>query len=380
MKTSIFLLALLPSASIVNAAKPAAPQLNNVRALPATSLNRVAVKPAPVATNARLGVGSAITKSPLSAASLPRFNISRTSIPDSRTAGFRGACGAGRDVANAVRNSGSIRGSLPQDLREFGVNGNLPRNSGFQIPNFGSEGSINQGGSQGKIQNPQDRFSNAKPRDIRGAMSGGSRAGEMDTDGCWPMPNGYMGADGSTHTVTGSGHQSTTRHYNPDGKYAGHSDETRNPDETHRTTQHYDSEGCHTSTVVVETRRDGTEQKTVYREGQAPVITNSDDTTRTKTTDRSPSEGASLGGASRPGMKQVSGLTNLDLLRQFAEGQSTTGSNCGYFVSGGARGLNQTNPVGESSRTGSAARVVKIDPLNPEGGGNSSEGGNNRPN
>lgn len=373
MKTNILLLALLTSASIVNAAKPAGPQLSNVRALPATSMNRVAVKPAPVATHARPSVGTTITKSPSPAASLPRPNSNHSSIPDSRTAGFRGAGGAGRDVANAVNEAGSIRGLLPPGLREFGVNGNVPRNSGFQIPNFGSEGAINQGGSQGKVRNPLDRFSSAKPRDIRGAMAGGRRAGEMDTDGCWPMPNGYMGADGSTHTVTGSGHQSTTRHYNPDGKYAGHSDQTWNTDQTHSTTQHYDSEGHHTSTVVVETRRDGTDQKTVYREGQAPVITNSDDTTPTKTTDRSPSEGASLGGASRPGMKQVSGLTNLDLLRQLAEGQQS-GGGVNYMVRG-RLGSNQVRPDDLGARPRDARGLGTPSAINPETTGGYTGGG-----
>lgn len=403
MKTNIHILALLMSASIVNAAKPvlsrnltsipvskpsampmskpspAVPRNPGALQLSSSASNRVPLKPS-FNNHAAPNLGSRSLPVKPAAGTITqtsRLNtgISRPPLADPRVAGFsRGnAAGlsAGHDIAGALRDINNLRNVLPEGLKQFGIKGNTPSRSGLDLPNFGDESSFNNG-SRG-VKNPLDRFSSSKPRDIRGAVSSGRRAGDMDTSGDWPLPNGYMSADGSTHTVTATEHQSSTRHYNPDGKYSGRTEESWGRSLDHTTAQHFDSEGHHTSTVMIERRSDGTEQKTVYREGQAPEVTNSDDTTPTKSCDRNPSEGASLGGASRPGMKQVSGLTNLDLLRQLAEGQQS-GGGVNYMVSG-RLGSNQVRPddVGARPRTDRGLSTPSV--INPETKGGYTGGG-----
>lgn len=405
MKTNLLLLTLLVSASIASAAKPVAPMVKSspavprnlgVRPLPSAAVNRVPLKP-PFSSSAPLPSSGprALPVKPASKVNTPVARSSqgfnRALAADPRVPGVTGTKAAGiaaaRDAATAARDIGNIRNSLPEGLRKFGIRGNTPAGPGFKVPSFGDEGSFNTPSSSSPgINNPVDRFSKAKPRDIRGAVNGGREGGYWDTDGTWNTgPNEYMGADGSTHTVTSTERQSSTRHYNPDGKYSGRTDEAWNSSMSSVTAQHFDSDGHQTSTVRLERLPGGVEQKTVYREGQStPEVTRSDDPVPTKSgatqsCDRNPSEGASLGGARGPSVKQVSGLTNLDLLRQVAEGQSATGGNGGYFVNGGRQTMNQVRPVGEGSTGGMTNRVGKIDTLQPTGGGTGSTGGGDRP-
>ena len=79
-------------------------------------------------------------------------------------------------------------------------------------------------------------------------------------------------------------------------------------------------------------------------------------------------------------MKNVSGVTSLDLLRQRAEGSGSNGGNSGYSILG-AKGADQVRPVGEEQQTGivnskTPPGVEEVDTLGNPG---STGGGGDRP-
>lgn len=393
MKTNrLILIALVTSTTLVSAAKPGQPVAKPGFAIPhgsgsfqpvtpgirsAYAPNRPAPampRPATVSGGATVKPGAAIPRS--------RAGASPAATGDRRLAGFTGNSGAanatGRGIAGAFHAIDVVRGSLPAGLRQFGVHGTTPTTPGFATPNFGDEGAFGRTSPQRQGLDPLARFQPQRGgvKDLRGAVSQGRREGDTDTDGSWNLgPYEYMNPDGSRHVVApGANGQSTTQHYAPDGKYTGRSDSQSSLD--HTTVQHHDSEGHHTSTVVVERRNDGSERKTVYREGQAPEITHSDDVPHDgagdRSTDRNPTEGASLGGAAGPRVRDVIGLKPLDLLRQDAEARETTRA-----FSPRTRDQMRANQVRPDSsdnattprRNGIAVPGAGVDGTNPEAGG-----------
>jgi hypothetical protein len=108
------------------------------------------------------------------------------------------------------------------------------------------------------------RFEGGGLKDICGDMRNSSRAGDEDISGDWNMgPNEYIHSDGSRHHTAGTETQGSILHNNPEGKYSGRTDWSSNRSGDHATYQHYDNEGQHTSTVVFDVMREGTERKTV---------------------------------------------------------------------------------------------------------------------
>lgn len=294
---------------------------------------------------------------------------------------------AGREIANGLQSLDSLRGSFG-GAQEFGdvfhQTGNAGHGdtSGLTNPfnddrDYGSTPGLPAGVNSSRRRGG----SSTGLRDIRGDMTNSRRAGDEDTSGDWNTgPNEYMHSDGSRHRTSGTETQGTVSHYNPDGKYSGRTEWSSNRSGDHTTSQHFDSDGQHTSTVVVERRSDGVDRKTVYREGQEAVITHSDESAPakpgTQSCDRNPSEGASLGGATGPSVADVTGLMPIDLVRQFAEGKPAKG-----FVPMINRhsSANQVRPAGEGQQTGITTRakpsVLTGQGLEGNGGHGGTDGG-----
>lgn len=373
MKTNLFiLLALGTSASLTHAAglsipsvkvSPAVPKNLGVHSLPATS--RIPLKPAISGSSLPKGVphvlppkhfpassssafrpnGIASLKSS-SAAKLPSLNnINRAATTDPRVAGFGGAKGAGMnagfDAVNALKDMNGIRNTIPDSMKQFGINGNTPAKPGFDVPNFGDEDSFNGGTGNKGVSNPLDRFANAKPRDINDSFNKsrqGTRAGdrpmssfgrELSRQGSRDgrIIYGSNGNDRTSYSSRGPGLHNTTEHRDPGGRTTGYTDDYMNLAENRTTTDHYDANGTFKGSETITIRGDGSSQcKDVAADGSV-VVTEKDSTGHVTTTqgcDRNPSEGASLGGASGPSVRDAIGLKPIDLLRQQAEGQQTT--------------------------------------------------------
>lgn len=299
---------------------------------------------------------------------------------------------AGREIASGLQSLDSLRASLGA-VQEFGDVFHQPGNpgrgdaSGLTNPfNEDREYGSTPGLPAGVDPSRRRGGSSSGLRDIRGDMKNSRRAGAEDTSGDWNLgPNEYMHRDGSRHRTSGSEHQGSIQHYNPDGKYSGRTDWSSNRSGDHTTAQHFDSDGQHTSTVVVERLRDGTERKTVYREGQEAVITHSDDPAPakpgTQSCDRNPSEGASLGGSKGPSVGDVTGLMPIDLLRQFAEGNPASGGMPTTYTVTRHSGANQVRPVGEGQQTGITTRAKPrvLTGQGLEGGGHGGTDGGSGP-
>lgn len=308
----------------------------------------------------------------------------------------------GREIANGLQSIESLRGSI-SSLREFGDVFHQPGNSGS-----GSRGNVadpfgNEFGSGGnrEVKNPLDRFSSGRPRDIRGDMSnsrkgdgstGLSRTGDAILEDETSMASGRDG----THTPVES-----TTHENGDVT-ASTTTTTRDGSTTTtvEVTEYSDGSGTTTTThgtdgrtdTITTTRRDSTgdvlwsttdsvheggKQHRVTRDGSGRVTSDVTEYFRQRSTPRPDPEGGTPVGQRAPSAAQVSGLIPLDLLRQFANGESSSGGT-NYMTRGiGGRQVRPEN--GESTST--ANRLKKdlfgtISNPGPHGGEGPLVGGN----
>ncbi|MBL9176796.1 MAG: hypothetical protein JNM65_01960 [Verrucomicrobiaceae bacterium] len=288
---------------------------------------------------------------------------------------------AGRQIASGLQSLESLRASFGC-VEGFGDVFHQPGNAGP-----GSQDRVRDpfgGGSEydgGKVNNPLDRFSTAKPRDIRGGFSN-SRKGNATTGlsrtGDRVLESEVSTASGRDGTSTPV--QSTT-HENGDVT-ASTTATTRDGDSTEvEVTEFSDGSGTSTTThsndgntdTLIVTRRDssgavlwtrtdsvhaGGKQHIVTRDGSGRVTSDTTEyfTPGRRGTDRSPSEGGSLGGPKGPSVGEVTGLMPLDLLRQFAEGKPSSSGSTSYTVTRHS-GANQVRPVGEGQQTGITARA-----------------------
>lgn len=249
---------------------------------------------------------------------------------------------AGRQIANGLQSLDSLRASLGV-VQEFGNVFHQPGNAG---PGSNSAPSDPFGGS--KVSNPLDRFSNDKPRDIRGDMSK-SRRGDGET-GLSATGDRVLhdeastasGRSGTTTPVESTTHPNgdvtaSTTATSPDGSSTDVS-VTEHADGSGTTTQTQGSDG-RTDTVTI-TRRDNTgavlwsrsdsvnlatgKQEIITRDGSGHTTEHVVRPGR-RGCDVNPSEGAALGGSSGPGVAEATGLMPIDLVRQFAEGKPSTG-------------------------------------------------------
>jgi hypothetical protein len=386
---------------------------------PAANVNRAAVVPAagkpasgPSIGNQRgnLGVQMTIGK-PAGGAALGN----QDKIPD--------AVQHGREAAEAAAAARGAFGSRFAGMPE-----------GFAIPQGNVNGrpkapdmSFGEGGFQGgDIKNPLDRFSNSgngTGMNIRRDASEQRKGTVADQSHLSSRGNQLLGAYssssgttqyGSSYTQTGEsthfGHSreshgrstfstaTVTETRDTRGRLSGTTLETGytrdgGRHETYKAV-HFDAHGIVRDVVVVrENNRTGEQTKDVYapdgslrshsssRDDAPPKEPASQGTQSTQACDRNPTEGASLGGATGPNAKTVSGVSNIDLLRRLGEGQSTGGGT--NQMLNGRLGRNQVRPSGQTdtSNGGPMANRINIS-KNPEEsvrGGNNTTGGGDRP-
>lgn len=345
-----------PTVPVKNATRP------SVSTFKPAARNSIATKPGSLTRNPPAGVRSDVP------------NVHGGMDPS-----LASALAAGREIANGLKSLNSLRGSI-SGLREFGDVFHQPGNGGS-----GSRGNVTDpfasgSGSVGnrEVKNPLDRFSSGRPRDIRGDMSnsrkgdgttGLSRTGDAVLADETSMASGRDG----THTPVES-----TTHENGDVT-ASTTTTTRDGSTTSvEVTEHSDGSGTTTTThgndgrtdTITVTRRDSTgevlwsstdsvheggKQHRVTRDGSGRVTSDvTEYFSRSSRPRPDPSEGGSVAGPAAPSAKRASGLVPLDLLRQFANGESSNGGT-NYLVRG--IGGRQVNPGRDGGSSGPTNRV-----------------------
>jgi hypothetical protein len=147
-------------------------------------------------------------------------------------------------------------------------------------------------------------------------------------------------------------------------------------------TQHQDSNGRTTGYSSVETIYGRcsitTVERTYDRAGHSTSRTVSGDIFcgSRRSCDINPAEGASLGGPIGPTVGDAIGLTDLDLLRQHANGEAPSGGS--NFMTRRTNAV-QVRPASPDGTTRGTRRVAPIDLLQPEGRGINVIGGGDRP-
>lgn len=330
----------------------------------------------------------------------------------------------GREAAEAAAAARAAFGSSLAGMPEgFAIPGGNARSGGPQAPDM----SFGEGGFQGgDIKNPLDRFSNSgngTGMNIRRDASEQRKGTVTDQSHLSLRGDKLLGAYssssgttqyGSSYTQTGEsthvGHSreshgrstfstaTVTETRDTRGRLSGTTLETGytrdgGRHETYKAV-HYDGRGIVRDVVVVrENNRTGEQTKDVYapdgtlqshsssRDDAPPKEPASQGTQSTQACDRNPSEGASLGGATGPNAKTLSGVSRIDLLRQLGEGQSTGGGP--NQMLNGRLGRNQVRPIGETGTSfgGPNRNGINIS-INPEEsvrGGSNTTGGGDRP-
>jgi len=330
----------------------------------------------------------------------------------------------GREAAEAAAAARAAFGSSLAGMPEgFAIPGGNARSGGPQAPDM----SFGEGGFQGgDIKNPLDRFSssgNGTGMNIRRDASEQRKGTVTDQSHLSLRGDRLLGAYssssgttqyGSSYTQTGEsthiGHSreshgrststtaTVTESRDTRGRLSGTTLETGytrdgGRHETYKAV-HFDGRGIVRDVVVVrENNRTGEQTKDVYApDGTLQSHSSSRDvppakesasqgTQSTQACDRNPTEGASLGGATGPNAKTLSGVSRIDLLRQLGEGQSTGGGP--NQMLNGRLGRNQVRPIGETGTSfgGPNRNGINIS-INPEEsvrGGNNTTGGGDRP-
>lgn len=440
----LILLALTTSASIVNAAKPTPNTVNpkrvskNIGLHPAvpSSLRIVPKAPIKPATSGmtrgmgRTGTGPA-TGSPAGVGK-PKANLFNGSLgklpglspagngirgnADTRLGGIKtGPKGQAFQAGQDIKQMEDLRNSFPGFGRNPGFSGNRPASPG--APDI----SLGEGGFKGReVNNPLDRNSGngSGLTDIRGSASNSRKGTETGRShlsvrgqsllGAY-SPNGASTRYGSTHTQTGesehvgfssNGTSSTTVTENRDtrGRLSGTTLETGNVGSrsTDYKTVHFDSHGRAQDVVVNrENHRTGEQTKDVYGPGgnlQSHTSSNDVPTPR----DTTPSDGngskgnqacgvgvdeIAMGGPAGPHVGDEAGLKPIDLLRQTAEGQQSSGGT-NTMTSGRIIGR-QVRPD-QNSNNGTIHNRLSVNKFGtitnpPPVGGEGAAGGGNSP-
>jgi hypothetical protein len=328
-------------------------------------------------SNQASGAVHAAPKQVIKPAVTPAKNSPRPVVPG---LGIPNAAGllAGREIAEGLR---ALEG-----LRHSGLQGLRPE--GFGIPSGGGSTSVKPAiPGESESFTPRNPASPISPggrgnglTDIRSGMSS-SRRGNGTTG---LSATGDRVLESEVSTAAGRSGTSTpvesTTHPNgdvtasttattPDGTTTTYVEVTEHGNGSGTTTTTHGSDG-RTDTLTV-TRRDAhgdiitTTTSTVYPGGKEHVVTRDGSGRVTaehteyftpgarRSGDRNPSEGASLGGpvnGTGPSVGQVTGLVPLDLLRQFANGERSSGSS-NYSLSNGTS-ANRVRPVGAEGQTG----------------------------
>lgn len=350
---------------------------------------RVKMTPAPKPGITRQAprVAAAIPGKSLIPAGAIRRNIPQDNRVPGKGAGFH----QGRDVANGLREHGSLRNGQLEGLREYGINGGTQtrgpqgpadplQDRGFTPRNPQAPAGVKQRGDNGGLT------------DIRGAKQNSSRGhvshGDVFADGyrtrfgAGSGFDGRMGNFGERSAATPSGDDNGDAYQvdytNRDGSTGTYSvTETHDQNGRYVTVEH-DGTTKHDGTVVShDTRRDAdgriisTTETVIAPDGSQSSMTtypdgHADVDVRPATEsggDRTP-DGIGNGVRTGPSAATVSGLVPLDLLRQHADGQQSNNGPGQYSVQGGT-GADQVRPVGEGQQSGVGG--VRRVPLDPKG-------------
>lgn len=329
-----------------------------------------------------------------------------------RLNGVGGVLGSGGKLNDALRNA--------RDASQAAAAGHAQFESPFQRntpeSNLGTgpkapDMSLGEGEFGGReLNNPLDRSRNSgngRGMNIRENASEGRRGNESrdrpmssfgrslatagPRSGRVQYSNSADGRGAYSETSDGGFH-TTNEHRDPNGRTLGYTDfymrgNGASGPQSH-TTDLYDENGGFISSETVTEYEDGSSTtKFVDSDGHVTLTTRDANGQTTQTEirdDRSPSEGASLGGpvnGTGKGVGETVGMSRLDLLRQKLEGQSGNGGS--NTMLHGRLGSNQVRPVGESgiSLGGPKQGGINIS-TNPEEsvrGGNNTTGGGDRP-
>ena len=427
MKTNILiLLALSTSVPFAPAAQPAAPSVRPnmlVRPsakMPPLSAPRPSIAPIPPKATGAIRPPAGRVLNQISPSTRARIEtkpgaVARGGLPagtNQRLGGQNGAAQReGFSMANRVREFSQLRQLVPDGLRENAIQGNAPRGPGKPNLDIGSDG----GFSGREIRNPLDRNSGAGAglTDIRGSADSG-RQGTRRDDG--PMSTFGLGLatrgpntstvhiwnhDGNTYAAadTTDGTHLTTEHHDTNGRVVGYTDSYNHTSSTgvSRTTDTYDARGRFTGSETVTQNDDGSSQsKSVAADGTVVVTENdghghvtqheSAGSTGSCCCDRCNGDVAMGGPMLR--VADVTGLKPIDLLRQTAEGEQTSGGEntmtsgriSSAQVNRGGRDGNQlstrtSDPHGHALRSAIGSGLA-----GPSTGGSSGgNGGGNRP-
>lgn len=286
---------------------------------------------------------------------IPRF--SRNAIPGF-DAGLANSLRAGAEIANGLKDAGQLRGrafgtDLPRELPGFTRTGGAKRPAdpfaennftprtptapGHISRNLGGNGLTDIRSSATNGQKGSGHGSRPMSSFGRGLSASGPRVGRV-----------FYGNDGNNRSsssdsgVGNGGMHTTTEHRDGRGHTVGYTDSWSTADEagSRHTTDTYGANGEFTGSETVFEFLDGSIQsKSVAQDGHVVVTTDDgrgnisqyesagSGAPGTRTVDRNPAEGASLGGPVGPGAAAITGLAPLDLLRQREEGAATGGTN-----------------------------------------------------
>ena len=319
------------------------------------------------------------------AAAIPNNAPTARNTPDSRLGGLSGQQAAGirqgREIAEGLASLESLRASFSEVPGLENVL-HQPGNPGATADNpaatFGEESNEFDDGSA-DIHNPLDKNSgpSAGLTNIRSRAANSRQALDPTAE---TIQEDLEGDD----TPSGRPHSEMT--VNPDGSTDTSETSTVEGENGQlraiTVTQHQDRNGRTTGYSSVETIYGRcsitTVERTYDRAGHSTSRTVSGDIFcggRTRC-DINPAEGASLGGPVGPTVGDAIGLTDLDLLRQFANGEAPSGGS-NYMT----RRTNavQVRPASPEGTTRGTRRVAPIDLLQPEGRGINVIGGGDRP-
>ena len=319
------------------------------------------------------------------AASIPNKAPATRPMPDSRLGGLSGQQAAGirqgREIAEGLASLESLRASFGEVAGLENVlhqPGNVSRAAGNPAETFGEESNEYDDGSA-DIHNPLDKNSgpgagltNVRSRaaNSRQALDPTGEAIQEDLEGD-DRPSGRPHSELTVNPDGSSEETETTMVEGENGQLRGIS-----------VTQHQDSNGRTTGYSSVETIYGRcsitTVERTYDRAGHSTSRTVSGNIFCGGRTgcDINPAEGASLGGPIGPTVGDAIGLTDLDLLRQHANGEAPSGGS--NFMTRRTNAV-QVRPASPDGTTRGTRRVAPIDLLQPEGRGINVIGGGDRP-
>lgn len=347
------------------------------------------------------------------AATIPNQAPAARNTPDSRLGGLSGQQAAGiqqgREIAEGLASLESLRasfGSLEGLGDVFHQPGNADPSAARNPAETFGEGSSEYDDGSVDIHNPLDKGSRpgAGLTDIRAGASNSRHStraepGTFTSFGLRLATSGphtsstHIWANGNTtygSSDTEDGTHLTTEFIGSNGHVTGRTDTWTHSGSTgsSRTTDTYDENGVFMGSETITNNDDGSSQsKSVAADGSVVVTENdghghvtqyvSPSSTGSHSRGLRPDENAAQGGLVGPSVQEVIGLTDLDLLRQHANGEAPSGGS-NYMT----RRTNavQVLPPSPDGTTRGTRRVAPIDLLQPEGPGVNVIGGGDRPN